>query len=144
MSRGARRLPPHQDRIEALGPKLEHALRAHPEDAALVSHRLAESLRIGSGRPYRAFPKAVGDLLEDIGDGSEHHQLLQDAIGWLRDELSDLSDIELERALYEGMNLVATSSTTSQTRQRLILEDSYATLLKTERASLGRLGSLVA
>jgi DNA-binding LacI/PurR family transcriptional regulator/signal transduction histidine kinase/CheY-like chemotaxis protein len=128
---------PHQDRIEALGPKLEHALRAHPEDAALVSHRLAESLRIGSGRPYRAFPKAVGDLLEDIGDGSEHHQLLQDAIGWLRDELSDLSDIELERALYEGMNLVATSSTTSQTRQRLILEDSYATLLKlSEQASV--------
>jgi len=29
--------------------------------------------------------------------------LLQDAIGWLRDELSDLSDMELERAFYEGM-----------------------------------------
>ena len=91
----------------------------------------------GAGGQYRAFPKAVGDFLEDIGDGSEHHQLLQDAIGWLRDELSDLSDIELERALYEGMNLVATSSTTSQTRQRLILEDSYATLLKlSEQASV--------
>ncbi len=128
---------PHQDRIEALGPKLEHALRAHPEEAALVSHRLVESLRIASGGPYRAFPKAVGDLLEDIGDGSEHHRLLQDAIGWLRDELSDLSDMELERAFYEGMNLVATSSTTTQTRQRLTLEDSYATLMTlSEQASV--------
>jgi DNA-binding LacI/PurR family transcriptional regulator/signal transduction histidine kinase/ActR/RegA family two-component response regulator len=127
----------HQDRIEALGPKLERALCAYPEDAALVSHRLVESLRIGNGGPYRAFPKAVGDLLEDIGDDSEHHRLLQDAIGWLRDELSDLADMELERAFYEAMNLVATSSTTTQTRQRLTLEDSYANLLTlSEQASV--------
>jgi signal transduction histidine kinase/CheY-like chemotaxis protein len=126
-----------QDRIAALGPKLERALGAHPEDAALVSHRLVESLRIGSGGPCRAFPKAVGDLLEDIGDDGDHHRLLQDAIGWLRDELSDLSDMELERAFYEGMNLVATSSTTTQTRQRLTLEDSYATLMTlSEQASV--------
>jgi signal transduction histidine kinase/DNA-binding LacI/PurR family transcriptional regulator/ActR/RegA family two-component response regulator len=129
--------PLHQDRIAALGSRLERALCAHPEDAALVSHRLVESLRSGSGGPYRAFPKAVGDLIDDIGDDSEHHRLLQDAIGWLRDELSDLSDMELERAFYEGMNLVATSSTTTRTRQRLILEDSYATLLKlSEQASV--------
>jgi DNA-binding LacI/PurR family transcriptional regulator/signal transduction histidine kinase/CheY-like chemotaxis protein len=128
---------PHQDRIAALGPKLERALCAHPEDAALVSHRLVESLGIGSEAPYRAFPKAVGDLLEDIGDDSEHHRLLQDAIGWLRDELADFSDMALERAFYEGMNLVAISSTTTQAQQRLTLEDSYATLLKlSEQASV--------
>ena len=127
----------HDHRMEALGPKLANALRACPEDAALVSHRLIASLRIGPREQYRAFPKAVGDLLDDIGDDSEHHRLLQDAIGWLRDELSDLSDVELERAFYEGMNLVATSSTTTQTRQRMTLEDSYATLLTvSEQASV--------
>jgi len=48
---------PHQDRIEALGPKLEHALRAHPEEAALVSHRLVESLRIASGGRTERSPR---------------------------------------------------------------------------------------
>jgi DNA-binding LacI/PurR family transcriptional regulator/signal transduction histidine kinase/ActR/RegA family two-component response regulator len=127
----------HHDRIEALRLHLAGALSGHPEDAAVVSDRLLESLRIATSGQYRAFPKAVGDLLEDMGDDSEHHRLLQDAIGWLRDELGDLSDIELERALYEGLNLIATSSTTTQTRQRLTLEDSYTTLLTvSEQASV--------
>src|ERR1017187_5611956 len=85
----------------------------HPEDAALVSHRLIESLRVGSEWQHQAFQKTVGDLIEDMVDDSEHHHLLQDAIEWLHDELSDLSDIELERAFYEGLNLVATASTTA-------------------------------
>jgi len=127
------RTPSWQDRLAALGPKLERALRAHPEDAALVSQRLIESLRSALQGQYHAFPKAVGDLLEDIGDGDEHHRLLQEAIGWLRDELGDATNMALERAFYEGMNLVATSSTTTQTRQRLILEDSYATLLSVSK-----------
>ena len=111
--------PPDPDRIEALRPKLERALHAHPEDAALVSRRLIESIRSAAGGQYRAFQKAVGDLLEDLGDDSEHHHLLQDAIEWLHDELSDGSDGEVERTFYEGMTLVATSSTTTQTRQQL-------------------------
>ena len=127
----------HQKRIEALRPKLARALGAHPEDVAVVSQRLIESLRIGPGGHYQAFQKAVGDLLEDMGDDSEHHQMLRDAIEWLHDELGDLSDIELERAFYEGMNLVATSSTTAQTRQRLTLEKGYASLLTVgEQASV--------
>ena len=137
--------PPHHDRqhdrqhdrLEALGPKLAHALCSHPEDVELVSHRLTESLRTGAGGQYRAFQKTVGDLLEDIGDDGEHHRLLQDAIGWLRDELGDLSDIDLERAFFEGLNLVVSSSTTGQTRQRLTLEENYATLLSvSEQASV--------
>ena len=126
-----------QDRIAALEPNLSRALRAHPEEAALVSHRLIESLRIGKGGQYQAFPKAVGDLIEDLGEDSEHHQLLQDAIGWLRNEVGDCSDIEMERAFYEGMNLVATSSTTAQARERLNLEDGYSRLLTvSEQASV--------
>jgi signal transduction histidine kinase/DNA-binding LacI/PurR family transcriptional regulator/ActR/RegA family two-component response regulator len=133
--------PPHpdrrRDRIEALEAKLASALGTHPEDAALVSHRLIESLRVGSEWQHQAFQKTVGDLIEDMVDDSEHHHLLQDAIEWLHDELSDLSDIELERAFYEGLNLVATASTTAQTRHRLTLEYSYVTLLNlSEQASV--------
>ena len=128
---------PYRARIAALEPKLASTLHARVEDAAQVSQQLIESLRSGGQGNYQAFPKAVGDLLEDMGDSSEHHRLLQDAIGWLRDELSDLSDLELERAFSEGLNLVASSSITMQTRQRLTLEDSYATLLNlSEQASV--------
>jgi DNA-binding LacI/PurR family transcriptional regulator/signal transduction histidine kinase/ActR/RegA family two-component response regulator len=119
----------HPDQFEALRTNLEGALGTHPEDAALVSHRLIEALRIATSGQYRAFQKAVGDLLEDIGDDGEHHRLLQNAIGCLRDSMGDISDIEIERAFYEGLNLVTSSSTTTQARQRLTWEDSYASLL---------------
>jgi DNA-binding LacI/PurR family transcriptional regulator/signal transduction histidine kinase/CheY-like chemotaxis protein len=117
-----------QDRIEALQPRLASVLRAHPDVTAEVSQRLVEALRPGSSGQTRAFQKAVGDLLEDCGDDPERHSMLQEAIGWLRDELADLADLELERAFYEGLNLVASSSATLQARRRLTLEDSYATL----------------
>jgi signal transduction histidine kinase/DNA-binding LacI/PurR family transcriptional regulator/ActR/RegA family two-component response regulator len=124
-------------RIEGLQPRLASALRMHPEGAAQVSRRLIDGLQSASLGQYRAFQKAVGDLLDDLGDQFEHHRLLQDAIVWLRDELADCADIELERAFFEGLNLVASSSTTSQARQRLTLEDSYATLLSvSEQASV--------
>ncbi len=125
------------DRLDALRPKLASALRAHPAAAASISERLVESLRIGPSGQRRAFQKAVGDLLEDMADDTERHAMLQEAIGWLRDELGGLADIELERAFYEGLNLVATSSTTMQMAQRLTLEDNYTTLLDvSEQASV--------
>ncbi|MBN2576291.1 MAG: substrate-binding domain-containing protein [Deltaproteobacteria bacterium] len=125
------------ERLATLQPRLASALRALPEDAALISRRLIESLQVTTTRDRRAFAKVVGALLEDIGDDADRHRMLQDAIGWLRDELADLSDIESERAFYEALDLVATSSTTMQTRQRLTLEDTYTTLWNvSEQASV--------
>jgi signal transduction histidine kinase/ActR/RegA family two-component response regulator len=98
-------------------------------DATLVSQRLVESLQNELSGQRRAFPKAVGDLLEDLGDATEHQGMVQEAIGWLRDELVDLADIAIERAFFEALNLVTSSSTTGQVRKSLMLEDSYATLL---------------
>jgi DNA-binding LacI/PurR family transcriptional regulator/signal transduction histidine kinase/ActR/RegA family two-component response regulator len=116
------------DRIEGLEPRLANILGSRP-DAEMVSQRMLEALQSELGGQRRAFPKAVGDLLEDIGDDSEHHGMIQEAIGWLRDEIGDISDIGLERAFFEALNLVASSSTTRQVRKSLMLEDSYATLL---------------
>jgi DNA-binding LacI/PurR family transcriptional regulator/signal transduction histidine kinase/ActR/RegA family two-component response regulator len=117
------------DRIDTLEPNLASALRAHPNDAASVSHRLIESLRSEVLGQRRAFVKGVGDVLEDLGDNAEYHGVLQDAIGWLRDELVDVSDLDLERAFFDGLSLIASSSTSMQARNRLMLEDSYANLL---------------
>ena len=117
------------ERIEALRPILPGLLRAHPEDATQVSQRLIDGLHLALSGQYRAFAKTVGDLLEDVGDDSERLEMLQDAIGRLRDELADVLDIELERAFFEGLNLVAFCSTTTRTRQRLTLDDTYSRLL---------------
>ncbi|HEX7507263.1 MAG TPA: substrate-binding domain-containing protein, partial [Polyangia bacterium] len=124
-------------RMEELVPRLASALRMHSGVAEQVSRRLIDGVQSASLGRYRAFQKVVGDLLDDLGDQFEHHRLLQDAIVWLRDELADCADIELERAFFEGLNLVASSSTTTQARQRLTLEDNYATLLSvSEQASV--------
>ncbi|HEY5282961.1 MAG TPA: substrate-binding domain-containing protein [Polyangia bacterium] len=131
-------LPPSNlGRMEGLRPRLASALRMHPGAAEQVSRRLIDGVQSASLGRYRAFQKAVGDLLDDLGDQGEHHRMLQDAIVWLRDELADCADIELERAFFEGLNLVASSSTTMQARQWLTLEDDYATLLLvSEQASV--------
>ena len=115
-------------RIAILQSKLAQTLCAHFEDGALVSRRLLDALEVGVRERSGAFQKVVGDVLEDIGDDPERHGVLQEAIGWLRDELSDLGDLDLERAFFEGLNLVTSSSTTLQARRRLTLEDSYAGL----------------
>jgi DNA-binding LacI/PurR family transcriptional regulator/signal transduction histidine kinase/ActR/RegA family two-component response regulator len=126
-----------REQILALRPKLAGALRAQPDEAAVVSQRLIEALSVAMAGQGRAFQKAVGDLLEDIGDDVKRHEMLQEAIAWLRDELGELSNLELERTFYEGLNLVTSSLTTMQERQRLILEDRYATLLSvSEQASV--------
>jgi DNA-binding LacI/PurR family transcriptional regulator/signal transduction histidine kinase/ActR/RegA family two-component response regulator len=125
-----------RERISAIAPKLAAALRVSPEEAAGLSHKLCEALGIEMAGG-RAFQKAVGDLLEDVGDDVKRHEVLQEAIAWLRDELGALASLEVERSLYEGLSLVASSLATMQERQHLILEDRYATLLSvSEQASV--------
>lgn len=118
-----------QARIERLRSGLSNTLRRHSAAAEQVSDRLIDGLQSEDRGQRRAFQRAVGDMLDDLGDESEHHRLIQDAIVWLRDELADVSNLDLERAFFEGLNLVAASSTTTQARQRVTLEDNYATLL---------------
>jgi signal transduction histidine kinase/ActR/RegA family two-component response regulator len=117
------------ERLQALRPKLASALRVPPEEAVSVSHRLIESLLAEHTGAERAFPKAVADLLEDLGDDTTCHTVLREAIAFLREELSDPGAGWIERACFEGLNLVACASTTHEERRRLSLEDSYATLL---------------
>jgi DNA-binding LacI/PurR family transcriptional regulator/signal transduction histidine kinase/CheY-like chemotaxis protein len=117
-------------RIATMEPTLTNSIRLHPDDAALVSHRLVESLRNELTGRRGAFLKGVGDLLEDIGDSTEQHGVLQEAIGWLRDELSEVERIDLERVFYDSLALIGSSSTTMQVRKNLMMEDNYTVLRK--------------
>ncbi len=130
--------PTHgKERIGRLRAELASTLRRRSPEAEQISNRLIDGLQAEDLGQRRAFQRAVGDMLDDIGDETEHHRLMQDAIVWLRDELADVADIHLERAFFEGLNLVAASSTTTQARQRVSLEDNYATLLSvSEQASV--------
>jgi DNA-binding LacI/PurR family transcriptional regulator/signal transduction histidine kinase/ActR/RegA family two-component response regulator len=126
-----------QQRVERLRSGLANTLRRRSPQAEQIGNRLIDGLQGEVLGQRRAFQRAVGDTLDDIGDESEHHRLLQDAIVWLRDELTDVADLDLERAFFEGLNLIAASSTTTQARQRVTLEDNYATLLSvSEQASV--------
>ena len=118
-----------RERIERLRAPLGAILLRPPGEAEPIGDHLIDGLQGEAGGQPRTFQRAVGDLLDEIGDESENHRILQDAIVWLSDELADLPHLALERAFFEGLNLVAASSTTTQARQRLSLEDNYATLL---------------
>jgi len=99
--------------------------------------RLVESLRIASGGRTERSPGGGRLASRTSADGSEHHRLLQGRDRMAARRALRPLRLELERASTEGMNLVSTSSTTTQTRQRLTLEDSYATLMTlSEQASV--------
>jgi signal transduction histidine kinase/DNA-binding LacI/PurR family transcriptional regulator/ActR/RegA family two-component response regulator len=118
------------EHLHTLAPKLDRALHAQSGADVSIQARLIESLQRNCAGSESAFPKAVGGLLEDLGDDPQRYAMLQNAIVCLREELGDLSDIGLERAFFDGLALVASASTTLQERQLLNLEDNYASLLK--------------
>jgi signal transduction histidine kinase/ActR/RegA family two-component response regulator len=67
--------------------------------------------------------------LGEISEQSDPHQLLQGAITKLRDGLADLGNLKLERALFEGLALVALSSSSARLQYRLSVDDSNFRLL---------------
>jgi signal transduction histidine kinase/DNA-binding LacI/PurR family transcriptional regulator/CheY-like chemotaxis protein len=110
---------------ETLRPRLQEELRTYPAYSAAVAVRLVDGLEATvSGQP-EAFRRAVGDLLQEIGERDLRNQILREAISWLRDELVPLDDLTIERALYEGLSLVALSSLGAQLRQQIGVDDLY-------------------
>jgi signal transduction histidine kinase/ActR/RegA family two-component response regulator len=109
--------------LETLQPRLQGELRTHADHSATVAAKLVDALAATvSGQPG-AFRQAVSELLEEIGDHGERHQILREAINWLRDELIPLNDLDLERAFYEGLSQVMLSSLGTQYRQQIGVDD---------------------
>ena len=76
-------------------------------------------------------------LLDNAGTDNERQRMLHSAICYLRDELRGWSNLQVERVLFDGLNLVALSNTTSQMQHRLLLDENYLRLLGVgEQASI--------
>ena len=125
------------ERIESLRPELAGVLRTGWSDGSAPASRLIDGLRQEASGQTRSLQRAVVELLEDVRDDSERHQMLQSAIGYLRAELRAYLTLQIEDAFYESLNLVALSNTTTQLQHRLQLDENYLRLLTLgEQASI--------
>ena len=68
-------------------------------------------------------------LLANAGTDNERQRMLHSAICYIRDELRGWSNLQIERVLFDGLDLVALSNTTSQMQHRLLLDENYLRLL---------------
>jgi DNA-binding LacI/PurR family transcriptional regulator/signal transduction histidine kinase/ActR/RegA family two-component response regulator len=125
------------DRLEELWPVLAGLLDTGFSSGADAATRLLEGLRAELKGERDAFHHAIVGLLDNAATDSERQRMLQSAICYLREELGGWSDLEVERVLFDGLNLVALSNTTSQMQHRLLLDENYLRLLGVgEQASI--------
>jgi len=125
------------DRFETMRPVLEGLLGTDSSSGAAAATRLLEGLRAELRGRREAFHQAIVGLLDDAGTDNERPHMLQTAICYLRDELRNWSNLQVERVLFDGLNLVALSNTTSQMQHRLLLDENYLRLLSVgEQASI--------
>jgi DNA-binding LacI/PurR family transcriptional regulator/signal transduction histidine kinase/ActR/RegA family two-component response regulator len=125
------------DRLEALLPVLAGLLGTGFSSGATAATRLLDGLRAETGGQNGAFHEAIVGLLDNAGTDNERQRMLHSAICYLRDELQGWSNLQVERVLFDGLNLVALSNTTSQMQHRLLLDENYLRLLGVgEQASI--------
>lgn len=125
------------DRVRALLPVITGLLRpgfANPQAAAT---QLLDGLRAELDGRTDGFQHALAALLSGAPVDGECPTTLQSAICCLRDELRPLSNLPIERILFDGLNFVALSSTTTQLQHRMLLDENYLRLLSVgEQASI--------
>jgi DNA-binding LacI/PurR family transcriptional regulator/signal transduction histidine kinase/ActR/RegA family two-component response regulator len=125
------------ERLETLRPVLAGLLGTGFSSGTAATTRLLDGLRAEIGGQREAFHEAIVDLLDNAGTDNERQRMLHSAICYLRDELRGWSNLEVERVLFDGLNLVALSNTTSQMQHRLLLDENYLRLLGVgEQASI--------
>lgn len=125
------------DRLETLRPVLAGLLGTGFSTGASAATRLIDGLRLETDGQPEAFHEAIVGLLDNAGTDNERQRMLHSAICYLRDELRSWSNLEVERVLFDGLNLVALSNTTSQMQHRLLLDENYLRLLGVgEQASI--------
>jgi DNA-binding LacI/PurR family transcriptional regulator/signal transduction histidine kinase/ActR/RegA family two-component response regulator len=125
------------DRLETLRPVLAGLLGTDFSSGAAAATRLLDGLRAEMGGQREAFNEAIVGLLDNAGTDNERQRMLHSAICYLRDELRGWSNLQVERVLFDGLNLVALSNTTSQMQHRLLLDENYLRLLGVgEQASI--------
>jgi DNA-binding LacI/PurR family transcriptional regulator/signal transduction histidine kinase/ActR/RegA family two-component response regulator len=125
------------DRLEALWPVLAGLLGTGFSNGAAAATQLLDGLRAEMGGQHEAFHEAIVGLLDNAGADNERQRMLHSGICYLHDELRAWSSLEVERVLFDGLNLVALSNSTSQMQHRLLLDENYLRLLGVgEQASI--------
>ena len=125
------------DHLRFLLPVLAGLLGTDLPSGAASATQLIEGLRAEIGGQREAFHDAIVGLLHTAGSDSERQRMLLGAICCLHTELRGWSNLDVERVLFDGLNLVALSSTTSQMEHRLLLDENYLRLLGVgEQASI--------
>jgi phosphoserine phosphatase RsbU/P len=125
------------DRLRDLLPVLAGLLGTGLPSGATAATQLLEGLRAEIGGRQEAFHDAIAGLLHTAGTDSERQRMLHSAICYLHTELQGWSNLQVERVLFDGLNQVALSSTTSQMEHRLLLDENYLRLLGVgEQASI--------
>jgi DNA-binding LacI/PurR family transcriptional regulator/signal transduction histidine kinase/ActR/RegA family two-component response regulator len=117
------------DRLAKLWPVLAGLLGTDLPTGASAATRLLDGLRAEVGGRREAFQEAIVHLLANAGTDNERQRMLHSAICYLRDELRGWSNLQVERVLFDGLDLVALSNTTSQMQHRLLLDENYLRLL---------------
>jgi DNA-binding LacI/PurR family transcriptional regulator/nitrogen-specific signal transduction histidine kinase/ActR/RegA family two-component response regulator len=106
--------------LQAAGMDHEHAANA-----------LVEALQAELGGQPMSFANTVETLLEQAGESYQQYRALQDAVEWLREELRDFSDLDLERLWADSLVLIATANAAIQVQHRVTLDQNYRKLLVT-------------
>ena len=124
-------------RLETLWPVVAGLLATGFSNGAEAATQLLDGLRAEIGGRTEAFHDVIAALLENAGTDNERQRMLHSAICYLREELRGFSNMQVERVLFDGLNLVALSNTTSQMQHRLLLDENYLRLLGVgEQASI--------
>jgi DNA-binding LacI/PurR family transcriptional regulator/signal transduction histidine kinase/ActR/RegA family two-component response regulator len=125
------------DSLAMLWPVLAGLLGTGLSSGGAAATRLLDGLRAEIAGKRDAFHDALAALLDDAGTDNERQRMLHSAICYLRDELRGWSNLHVERVLFDGLNLIALSNTTSQMQHRLLLDENYLRLLGVgEQASI--------
>jgi DNA-binding LacI/PurR family transcriptional regulator/signal transduction histidine kinase/CheY-like chemotaxis protein len=125
------------DHLETLHAVLAGLLGTGFSDGVAAATRLLHALRAEIEGRRDAFRAAIVGLLDHAGTDNERQRLLHGAICYLRDALREWSNVHIERVLFDGLNLVALSNSTSQMQHRLLLDENYLRLLGVgEQASI--------
>jgi DNA-binding LacI/PurR family transcriptional regulator/signal transduction histidine kinase/ActR/RegA family two-component response regulator len=114
-----------------LARSLAPILRAAGMDRERAANTLVAALAAELSGQSLSFVRALERLLEQAGESYPQYRALQEAVEWLREELRDFADLEIERLWADSVALIATADAAIQVQHRLTIDQNYRKLLVT-------------
>jgi DNA-binding LacI/PurR family transcriptional regulator/signal transduction histidine kinase/ActR/RegA family two-component response regulator len=108
--------------------RLACVLKATGLDREHAANALIAALKAEMNGEPQSFTHAVETLLDQAGESYQQYRALQGAIEWLRDELHDFANLDLERLWADSFALIATADTAIQVQHRVAIDQNYRNL----------------